>query len=105
MQKLAKKFIEVMKECSYVEKHGTNDYHGYQYATSADVLAKVNASLVKHGIASVAVPELLDMVDVTTAKGNTEKLATVQMQITLIDTESGETFAIVGGHEGGNGSD
>lgn len=96
MQKLAKKFIEVMKECSYVEKHGTNDYHGYQYATSADVLAKVNASLVKHGIASVAVPELLDMVDVTTAKGNMEKLATVQMQITLIDTESGETFAIVG---------
>lgn len=96
MQKLAKKFIEVMKECSYVEKHGTNDYHGYQYATSADVLAKVNASLVKHGIASVAVPELLDMVDVTTAKGNIEKLATVQMQITLIDTESGETFAIVG---------
>ncbi|WP_346682942.1 ERF family protein [Megasphaera stantonii] len=96
MQKLAKKFIEVMKECSYVEKHGTNDYHGYQYATSADVLAKVNASLVKHGIASVAVPKLLDMVDVTTAKGNTEKLATVQMQITLIDTESGETFAIVG---------
>ena len=96
MQKLAKKFIEVMKECSYVEKHGTNDYHGYQYATSADVLAKVNASLVKHGIASVAVPELLDMVDVTTAKGNAEKLATVQMQITLIDTESGETFSIVG---------
>ena len=60
------------------------------------MLAKVNASLVKHGIASVAVPKLLDMVDVTTAKGNTEKLATVQMQITLIDTESGETFAIVG---------
>lgn len=96
MQKLAKKFIEVMKECSYVEKNGTNTYHNYQYATSADVLAKVNASLVKHGIASVAVPELLGMVDVTTAKGNTEKLATVQMQITLIDTESGETFAIVG---------
>lgn len=96
MQKLAKKFIEVMKECSYVEKHGTNDYHGYQYATSADVLAKVNASLVKHGIASIAVPDLLDMVDVTTAKGNTEKLATVQMNITLVDTESGETFTITG---------
>ncbi|OUO47997.1 ERF family protein [Megasphaera sp. An286] len=96
MQKLAKKFIDVMKECSYVEKNGTNTYHNYQYATSADVLAKVNASLVKHGIASVAVPELLDMADVTTAKGNAEKLATIQMQITLIDTESGETFTIVG---------
>ena len=96
MQKLARKFIEVMKECSYVEKNGTNTYHKYQYATSADVLAKVNASLVKHGIASVAVPDLLDIVDVTTAKGNTEKLATVQMNITLIDTESGETFTITG---------
>lgn len=96
MQKLAKKFIDVMKECSYVEKNGTNTYHNYQYATSADVLAKVNASLVKHGIASVAVPELLNIVDVTTAKGNTEKLATIQMKITLIDTESGETFTIVG---------
>lgn len=96
MQKLARKFIEVMKECSYVEKNGTNTYHNYQYATSADVLAKVNASLVKHGIASVAVPDLLDMVDVTTAKGNTEKLATVQMNITLVDTESGETFTITG---------
>lgn len=96
MQKLARKFIEVMKECSYVEKNGTNTYHNYQYATSADVLAKVNASLVKHGIASVAVPDLLDMVDVTTSKGNTEKLATVQMNITLVDTESGETFTITG---------
>lgn len=96
MQKLARKFIEVMKECSYVEKNGTNTYHKYQYATSADVLAKVNASLVKHGIASVAVPDLLDMTDITTAKGNMEKLATVQMNITLIDTESGETFTITG---------
>lgn len=96
MQKIAKKFIEVMKECSYVEKNGINQFHKYQYATSADVLAKVNASLVKHGIVSVAVPSLIDMVDVTTAKGNIEKLATIKMHITLVDVENGETIEIVG---------
>ena len=30
------------------------------------------------------------MIDVTTAKGNTEHLATVQVEITLIDSDSGE---------------
>lgn len=96
MQKIAKKFVEVMKECNYVEKNGTNQFHKYQYATSADVLAKVNASLVRHGIASIAVPSLIDMVDVTTAKGNIEKMATIEMHITLVDVETGETIEIVG---------
>jgi len=96
MQKLAKKFIEVMTECSHIAKNGTNTFHGYKYATSADVLEKVNASLTKHGIASVAVPELISLQDVTTAKGNIEHLATVKMTVTLVDMESGETFALVG---------
>lgn len=96
MKKIAMKLLEVMKECSYIQKNDTNSFHGYKYATSADVLEKVNQSFVKHGIVSIAQPELIDMVDVTTAKGNMEKLATVRMQITLTDVETGETFDIVG---------
>ena len=34
--------------------------------------------------------------EVTTAKGNTERLATVEVTVTLIDSESGESFAIKG---------
>ena len=96
MQKLAKKFIEVMTDCSHIAKNGTNSFHGYKYATSADVLEKVNASLTKHGIASIAAPELISLQDVTTAKGNIEHLATVKMTVTLVDMESGETFSLVG---------
>ena len=96
MQKLAKKFVEVMRECAYVAKNGSNDFHKYKYATSADVLSKVNASLTKHGIASVVTPNLLSVQEVTTAKGNIERLATVEVTITLIDSESGESFAIKG---------
>ena len=96
MQKLAKKFVAVMQECSHVVKTGTNDFHRYKYATATDVLEKVNASLTKHGIASVVTPALLSIQEVTTAKGNTERLATVEVTVTLIDSESGESFALKG---------
>ena len=96
MQKIAKKFVEVMRECSHVTKNGTNDFHKYKYTTAADVLEKVNASLTKHGIASVVTPNLLSMQAVTTAKGNVEQLATVEVVITLIDSESGETLTLKG---------
>ena len=96
MQKLAKKFVEVMRDCSHVAKNGSNDFHRYKYATASDVLEKVNASLTKHGIASVVTPTLLSVQEVTTAKGNTERLATVEVTVTLIDGESGESFAIKG---------
>jgi len=96
MQKLATKLIQVMTECSHITKNGTNSFHGYKYATSADVLEKINASLVKHGICSIAIPELISMVDVTTAKENIEKLATVKMDIMLFDKDSGETVTITG---------
>ena len=81
MQKIAKKFVEVMKECSHVAKNGTNDYHKYKYVTAADVLEKVNASLTKYG------------------------LATVEVTVTLIDAESGETLTLKGLGSGQDSSD
>ena len=45
MQKIAKKFVEVMRECSHVSKNGTNDFHKYKYATAADVLEKQKAAI------------------------------------------------------------
>ena len=96
MQKIAKKFVAVMQECAYVVKTGTNDFHRYKYATATDVLEKVNSSLTKHGIASVVTPTLLSVQEVTTAKGNTERLVTVEVTVMLVDSESGETFSIKG---------
>lgn len=96
MQKVAKKFVEVMRECSHVTKNGTNDFHKYKYATAADVLEKVNASLTKHGLASVVTPTLLNIQEVTTAKGNIERLASVEVTIMLIDSESGESLTLKG---------
>lgn len=96
MQKLATKFIGVMKDCAHITKSGNNSFHGYKYATCSDVLLKVNSALTKNGIASIVSPELISLVDVTTSKGNVEHLATVKADIKLIDQDSGETFTLSG---------
>ena len=105
MQKIAKKFIEIMRECSHIAKNGTNDFHKYKYATAADVLEKVNASLTKHGLASIVSSNLLSLKDVTTSKGNIEQLASVEVCVTLIDSDSGESLSIKGLGSGQDPSD
>lgn len=96
MQKIASKLIQVMAECSQIPKNGVNDFHHYKYATSADVLEKVNSALVKHKLASVVTPEVLQASEVLNSKGNAEQRVTVRVAITLVDAESGESVQLVG---------
>ena len=103
--KIAKKLVNVMNECSHIVKNGLNSYHQYKYATAEDVLLKVNEALTKNRIASVVIAEIALMVVVTNLKGNTEHLATVNVQIKLIDSESGECvdfFGIGSGQDAGD---
>ena len=105
MKNLAKKMVEVMKECRHVAKNGSNDFHHYKYDTAADVLEMVNESLTSHGIFTTVETNLLEMREVTTAKGNTEILATVETIVTLIDSDSGETATIKGVGSGQDAGD
>ena len=103
--KIAKKLVNVMIECGHIAKNGLNSYHQYKYATAEDGLLKVNSALTKNKIASVVIPEIASMVDVINLKGNTEHLVTVNVQIKLIDSESGECvdlFGIGSGQDAGD---
>ena len=68
-------------------------------------LKKINTSLTKHGFASVVSSNLLNIQQVTTAKGNIEQLATVEVSVTLIDAELGETLTLKGLGSGQDPSD
>lgn len=105
MKSIAGKLVKIMDECSLVKKNGTNDFHNYKYATSADVLEKVNAALVKQRLASIVLPEIVNSSDVVTAKGNTEHLVTVKVVITLYDSDSGESVTLSGIGSGQDGGD
>lgn len=102
IQNICGKLVNIMAEVSHVAKNGTNDFHHYKYATASDVLEKVNETLCKYGIASLAQAKLISMENVVNAKGNQEHLATVIVSIKLVDTESGESVIISGL---GNGQD
>ena len=105
MKNIAKKLVEVMKECKYVAKNGINMFHKYKYAASGDVLEKVNTALTKHGIATVVVPEIISNEEVVTLKQNKEHLVTIKVEITLIDIDSGETTKFIGYGSGQDATD
>ena len=94
-----------MEACGYIQKKGRNDFHRYNYAMASDVLEKVNEACVANGIATLANVEVISILDVTTNKGNIEKLATVRTTYTLMCTDTGETMQISGVGSGQDAGD
>lgn len=66
----------VMQEAGYVQKTGNNDFHGYRYATEADVLERLRPSMVKHGLILIPSVQQVSSID---QHGNT----TVSVHYTL----------------------
>lgn len=66
----------VMDEVDYVQKKGENDFHGYKYATEADVLDRLRPAMVKHGLILIPSVQQVSAVD---QYGNT----TVSIHYTL----------------------
>lgn len=90
------KLVQIMKDCAYVQKDSENSFHRYKYASAAAVLEKINQALVKYGVASTVNAELLSLLDVVTAKGNTEHLATVKVEIKLTDADNSTSVTFTG---------
>lgn len=93
---IAKKMVQVMRDCGYIQKDGTNSFHKYKYASASAILEKVNESLVRNGLASFCKPEIIGSEVVQTAKGAQEKFVTIRVGLTLVDSDSGESMEISG---------
>lgn len=53
----------VMQEVDYVQKKGENDFHGYKYATEADVLDRLRPAMVKHGLVLIPSVQQVSTID------------------------------------------
>lgn len=96
MKNLLAKIALVQGEVTHVAKDATHG-QGYQYVSSAAVVAKLRASMTHHGIVmsrSVSHVEYLDRekVDKNGKILPAGTLATVHMEFTLFDAESGESL-------------
>lgn len=87
MKNLGKKILAIMNDVKFIPKNGFNEEGSYTFVREADIAAKLRESLIKHGVCFLT--SVKDS-KIEAAKGG--YLATVNIEVTLLDTETGETF-------------
>lgn len=76
LQQIIVALHNVMREVNYVQKSGENDFHGYTYATEADVLERLRPAMLRQGLVLVPSVQQVSAID---QYGNT----TVSVHYTL----------------------
>ena len=92
---LAKKLLNVMTACRTLTYDSNNEEVGYKFVSAAKVNAAVNAALVENGIAILAVTKINEVKEI-----KDEIFAAVEVEITLMDTDSEESVVIRGAGSG-----
>jgi hypothetical protein len=102
---LVSKLSEVMKEVKYIEKKGFNAFHRYKYATESDVAERVREVLAKENVMMIPSMVSHETREHINAKGKTEYIATVNMEFTFYDGDSGEKITFLMAGEGQDAGD
>lgn len=102
---LVRKLSEVMKAVERVPKRGRNAFHGYDYATEADIAAEVRKAMAERHL--MLVPDVVETSwhDVPRKAGGVDRIATLKVKFTLMDGDSGEELAFHVLGEGQDGGD
>jgi ERF superfamily protein len=97
VRSLFRKLAEVMGEVERVKKSGRNEFHRYDYATEADIVAAVREGMSQRHLMLVPDVESCEVKDLERKNGR-ERLATLRVRFTLVDGDSGEThsFTVLG---------
>jgi len=88
-----KKLHAIMGEANYIQKSGENKFHGYKYASEADIKDKLHGLFVKHGVVfNVSIANQLSVQIHNTSKGAAQYRTTVTLAYRFIDVEDGSTM-------------
>ena len=87
---LAVKMAEILGEVGNVPKNGRNDFHGYDYIQESDLVDHLRSKLAKAGIAIF--PSIREHVvtQVQDARSRIQYMATVTLDVTFIDGDTGD---------------
>lgn len=98
--KLIMKIAEVMTKVEYLQKKGKNNFHGYTYATEADVNMAIREEIAQRKV--IMIPSMVNhsLREVTTRKGNVEYIARATLAFTFMDGETGEQLTLYMSGEG-----
>jgi len=87
---LAFKMARVMAEVRNVPKNGRNDFHKYSYIMESDLVDHLRGKLAEQGVAIFPSIREHTVTQVEDQRGRTQYLATVTLELTFIDGETGD---------------
>lgn len=102
---LIKKLVKVMQQVKYIEKKGFNKFHQYKYATESDIAEKVREVLAEENVMMIPNMKEHSVRTHITAKEKTEYIATVLIEFTFMDGDTGETLVFCMAGEGQDAGD
>lgn len=102
---LVRKLCEIMDAVGYVQKTGINRFHGYKYATEADLVEMIRGEFAKRQV--FVFPDVVEYtrtpLEVESSKGTRKtQISEVKIAWTFVDGESGEERTV---HVHGVGED
>lgn len=104
-RKLVKKLAQVMKQVKNIEKRGYNKFHKYHYATESDVAEKIRDILADQHVMMIPNMSSHSIREHVNNSGKTEYIATVIIDFTFYDGETGEEITFSGIGEGQDSGD
>jgi len=88
---LATKIARILGKLGRVAKSGRNEFHKYDYATESDVADALRQHLAAEGVCIF--PSVVDAkVETVQDRNKSASMATVTLELTFVDGESGDTM-------------
>src|SRR5690349_7370854 len=85
MKSVVTKLSQIMAEVTHVPKNGRNDFHKYDYATEADIVASVRKAMAERKL--IMVPKVI-------SNSRTNDGTTTQVVFTVWDGDTGEYLEV-----------
>jgi len=105
LKKLAQKMILIGEDVQYIQKQGHNQFHKYNYVTESDVVNAFSKAMQKQQVFMFSSIIERDCQSYKTRGGKDAFLVTVKLEVTFVDTESGEQFSSIFFGDGSDSDD